>query len=133
MQLHDWAFGLAAWRAPHGLEGGEGNASTPVLERSLENVGAFVMGRKMFGGGEGPWAEPLWNGWWGDEPPFRAPVLVLTHHAREPVSFENGTSFEFVTGGAESALARAKDLAGDRDVVISGGASIVQQYLATGL
>ena len=133
MQLHDWAFGLAAWRKPHGLEGGEVNASTPVVERTLENVGAYLMGRNMFGGGEGPWAEPVWNGWWGDDPPFQVPVVVLTHHAREPVSFENGTSYVFVTDGLEAALAQAEELAAGKDVVIAGGASVVQQYLAAGL
>ena len=133
MQLHDWAFGLAAWRRPHGLDGGEVNASTAVVERSLENVGAYLMGRNMFGGGEGPWGEPVWNGWWGDDPPFQVPVVVLTHHAREPVTFENGTSYVFVTDGFEAALARAEELAAGKDIVIAGGASVVQQYLAAGL
>jgi dihydrofolate reductase len=133
MQLHDWAFALEAWRRPHGLEGGEVNASTTVVERTLENVGAYLMGRNMFGGGEGPWGEPLWNGWWGDDPPFQMPVVVLTHYAREPVAFENGTSYVFVTDGVEAALARAEELAAGKDVVIAGGASLVQQYLGAGL
>ncbi len=132
MQLHDWAFALEAWRRPHGLEGGETNASTRVVEESLENVGAYLMGRSMFGGGTGPWREPLWNGWWGDDPPFHVPVFVLTHHARDPLPLEGGTTFMFVTEGTEAALAAAREAAAGRDVVIAGGASIVQQCLAAG-
>ena len=132
MQLHEWAFGLEAWRRPHGLEGGERNASTSVVEESLANVGAYLMGRTMFGGGTGPWSEPRWNGWWGDDPPFHVPVFVLTHHTREPLPLKGGTTFTFVTDGIEAALAAAREAAGDRDVVIAGGASIVQQCLAAG-
>src|SRR5436190_9654694 len=129
MQLHDWAFELAAWRAPHGLEGGEVNASTPVIEELTANVGAYVMGRNMFGGGTGPWPEPAWNGWWGDHPPFHAPVFVVTHHPREPLELEGGTTFTFVTEGVETALGQAQAAAGGGDVVIAGGASVVQQAL----
>src|ERR1700712_4438790 len=85
MQLHEWAFALAAWREPHGKDGGEVNASTGVVEQSLAKVGAVVMGRKMFGGGPGPWSERPWDGWWGEDPPFGVPVFVLTHHEREPL------------------------------------------------
>ena len=132
-QLHEWAFKLAAWRKPHGREGGEVNRSTEVLEESLENVGAIVMGRRMFGGGEGPWGEDPWTGWWGDDPPFHAPVFVLTHHPREPVSMQGGTSFTFVDDGIESALEQAEQAAGDEDVALGGGAEVAQQYLAAGL
>ena len=107
-QLHEWALGLEAWRKPHGLEGGETNASTAVMERILENCGAYVMGRNMFGGGTGPGPEPAWNGWWGDNPPFHHPVFVLTHHPREPLSLEGGTTFTFVTTGIEAALEQAR-------------------------
>lgn len=131
--LHEWAFSLAAWRAPHGLEGGEENASTPVLEEMLANVGAYLMGRNMFGGGPGPWSEPPWNGWWGENPPFHVPVFVLTHHPREPLELAGGTTFYFVTGGSNAALALAREAAGDRDVVIAGGADAVQQYLRAGV
>src|SRR6478735_4779995 len=82
-QLHEWALALEAWRRPHGLEGGEVNESTPVMEAAQENVGAYVMGRNMFGGGPGDWGDDPWNGWWSDDPPFHAPVFVVTHHARE--------------------------------------------------
>jgi dihydrofolate reductase len=133
-QLHEWALPLAAWRAPHGLEGGEVNESSAVIEASLSNMGATIMGRNMFGGGPGPWnhREP-WNGWWGDNPPFHHPVFVLTHHKREPLELEGGTTFTFVTDGVEAALEQAKRAANGKDVALSGGASAAQQYLAAGL
>lgn len=132
MQLHEWAFALEAWRRPHGREGGEVNASTEVVERSLQNVGATVMGRNMFGG-EGAWQENPWDGWWGEEPPFHMPVFVVTHHAREPVHKQGGTTFTFVTDGIEAALEQAREAAGGKDVALGGGANIAQQYLAAGL
>jgi dihydrofolate reductase len=132
-QLHEWVIKLAAWRKPHGREGGEVNASTPVMEEALENVGATVMGRKMFGPGPGPWGDDPWGGWWGDEPPFHTPVFVLTHHEREPLEKEGGTTFTFVTDGIESALGQAKQAAGGKDVSLGGGAEAAQQYLAAGL
>ncbi len=130
--LHDWAIRAAAWREQHGREGGETNADDAVIRETLDNTGAFVMGRKMFGGGEGPWDES-WKGWWGEEPPFHVPVFVLTHHAREPLVMEGGTTFTFVTEGIEAALSSAAAAAGDRDVMIAGGADVAQQYLAAGL
>jgi dihydrofolate reductase len=132
-QLHEWAFKLATWRKPHGLEGGEVNASTEVLEESLDNIGATVMGRNMFGGGPGPWGENPWDGWWGEDPPFRTPVFVLTHHEREPLEKQGGTTFTFVTNGIASALEQAKEAAGGKDVSLGGGAKVIQQYLAAGL
>ena len=132
--LHEWVVKLAAWRAPHGLPGGVVDASSPVMEEAVTNVGATVMGRNMFGGGPGPWDESSpWNGWWGDDPPFHTPVFVLTHHARESVEMQGGTTFHFVTEGIESALQQAREAAGDRDVMIGGGAATIQQYLAAGL
>jgi dihydrofolate reductase len=133
MQLHEWAFALAAWRKPHGREGGEVNASTEVVEGALANVGATIMGRKMFGGEEGPWGEDPWEGWWGEDPPFHTPVYVLTHHAREPLEKSGGTTFHFVTDGISSALAQAKEAAGGKDVALGGGANVAQQYLSAGL
>ncbi len=132
-QLHEWAFKLATWRKPHGLEGGEVNASTEVVEESLENIGATVMGRNMFGGGPGPWGDDPWEGWWGDDPPFRTAVFVLTHHEREPLEKQGGTTFTFVTTGIESALAQAEEAAAGKDVSLGGGANVIQQYLAAGL
>ena len=134
MRLHEWAFPLAVWRAMHGLEGGEVNESTRVVEESLANIGASVMGRNMFGGHPGPWdAEKPWNGWWGVNPPFHHPVFVLTHHARKPLELEGGTTFIFVRDGIESALDQARRAAGGKDVSLAGGASAAQQYLAAGL
>jgi dihydrofolate reductase len=132
MQLHEWAFELAAWRKPHGQDGGEVNASTKVVEESLENLGAAVMGRNMFGGA-GSWGDDPWDGWWGDDPPFHMPVFIVTHHAREPVTKEGGTTFTFVTDGIESALEQAREAADGKDVGLSGGANVAQQYLKAGL
>jgi dihydrofolate reductase len=133
MQLHEWAFKLAAWREPHGREGGEVNASSEIVERSLANVGASVMGRNMFGGGPGPWGEDPWDGWWGDNPPFHTPVFVLTNHARASLEKQGGTTFFFVCSGIESALEQAMDAADGKDVSLGGGANVAQQYLAAGL
>jgi dihydrofolate reductase len=131
-QLHEWAFRLAAWRAPHGLEGGETGPESDQVEQMLAATGATVMGRKMFSGGAGPWADdPNANGWWGDEPPFHHPVFVVTQHAREPLPLQGGTTFFFVDG-VERALDAARSAADGRDVQIAGGASMVQQYLALG-
>jgi len=133
MQLHEWVFELAAWREPHGREGGIVNESTPVVEEWQANVGATIMGRNMFGGGPGPWGADPWQGWWGEEPPFHVPVFVLTHHAREPLALQGGTTFHFVTDGIESALTQANEAAGGKDVALAGGAGAAQQYLAAGL
>jgi dihydrofolate reductase len=134
MRLHEWAFSLAVWRSMHGLEGGEVNESTPVVEESLANIGATVMGRNMFGGHPGPW-DPTkpWNGWWGANPPFHHPVFVLTHHPREPLELEGGTTFIFFTDGIEAALDQARRAAGGKDVSLAGGAKAAGQYLAAGL
>ena len=129
--LHEWVVALRAWRERHGLEGGEVNASTRVLEESLADVGAEIMGRGKFGGGPGPWDDE-WQGWWGDEPPFHMPVFVLTHHERDPLTLSD-TTFTFVTDGIEAALDRARDAAGGKDVLLGGGASVINQYLAAGL
>jgi dihydrofolate reductase len=132
--LHEWALPLEAWRKPHGLPGGEINASTKVIEERLAATGAVVMGRRMFSGGGGPWEDdPNAGGWWGDDPPFHVPVFVLTSHPRETVTLKGGTTFTFVTEGIEAALDEARAAAEDRDVFVSGGASVVQQYLEAGL
>jgi dihydrofolate reductase len=131
-ELHGWLVGLKAFRESHGGEGGEVNESTPFAEDILAGAGATVMGRNMFGGGPGPWDES-WRGWWGESPPYHHPVFVLTHHAREPLSMEGGTTFHFVTDGIESALEQARAAAGERNVSLGGGASVAQQNLAAGL
>jgi dihydrofolate reductase len=133
-QLHEWVFPLEAWRKPHGKEGGEVNASTKVVEEVVANVGAGVMGRNMFGPvAGGDWGDESWKGWWGDDPPFQHPVFVLTHHERQPLEMEGGTTFTFVTDGLESALEQARDAADGKDVQLHGGASVAQQFLAASL
>jgi dihydrofolate reductase len=133
-RLHDWAVALAAWRAPHGLEGGTVDASTAVFDELLANIGATIMGRNMFGGHPGPWdSKNPWKGWWGANPPFHHPLFVLTHHPRPPLVMEGGTTFTFVTDGISSALGLARRAAGHQDVALAGGANIARQYLAADL
>jgi dihydrofolate reductase len=133
-QLHEWVVRLATWREAHGLSGGERNADSDVLAESVASTGAVVMGRRMFSGGEGPWSDdPNADGWWGDTPPFGVPVFVVTHHPRETVEKQGGTTFAFVTDGAEAALERARAAAGDGNVAVAGGASVAQQLLRAGL
>jgi dihydrofolate reductase len=132
-ELHEWAFAAASWRKAHGREGGEGGVDSDVLAEHVESVGATIMGRKMFSGGSGDWADDLnASGWWGDEPPFHHPVFVLTHHEREPLEL-TGTTFHFVTDGIQSALGRAREAAGDKAVALAGGAEAARQYLNAGL
>jgi dihydrofolate reductase len=133
-QLHEWAIALAAWREPHGLEGGATTASSELIADGLAATGAVVMGRRMFSGGAGAWEDdPKAEGWWGDDPPFHVPVFVLTHHARDLLPKQGGTTFTFVTDGVESAIDQARAAAQDKDVAIGGGASVVQQALGAGL
>jgi len=133
-RLHEWAVSLAAWRESHDKQGGEVNESTSIMEQTLENVGAGVMGRNMFGPvGGGNWGDEPWKGWWGDDPPYHNDVFILTHYPREPVETEGGTTFHFVTDGIERALGRAKESADGQDVRLWGGAEVIQEYLAAGL
>jgi dihydrofolate reductase len=133
-RLHEWAFGLVNFRERHGLSGGTTGPDNDLVAESLAATGAVVMGRRMFSGGAGPWSDdPNADGWWGDEPPFRVPVFVLTHHARKPLVKQGGTTFTFVTDGIESALEQARAAAEDTDVAVAGGATLVQQYLKAGL
>jgi dihydrofolate reductase len=131
--LHEWMFELRIWQRMHGEKGGQVNVSNEVLEEAFSGVGAYIMGRNMFGGGPGAWSgDPPWRGWWGDNPPYHTPVFVLTHHSRQPLEMDGGTTFIFVTDGIDSALQQARDAAGNRDVVVAGGANVAQQYLAAG-
>ncbi|MDQ1719144.1 MAG: hypothetical protein QOE89_3097 [Pseudonocardiales bacterium] len=132
IRLHEWAFQTEAWRRQQGLTGGERTADSDVIDEVVQDVGAYIMGRNMFGGGGGPWDES-WTGWWGEEPPYHAPVFVLSSHAREPLLMKGGTTFTFVSDGIESALQQALAAGGGSDVAIAGGASVVQQYLKAGL
>jgi dihydrofolate reductase len=122
-RLHEWVYGLASWREPHGLEGGETNRDSEILEEAMGNLGAVVVGRRMFDNAGG----------WGDNPPFHVPVFVLTHEAREQEAKEGGTTFTFVTDGVETAIDQAQTAAGDKDVSIGGGANTIRQFLRAGL
>lgn len=132
-RLHEWVVKLASWRAQHGLEGGETGPDDELVEESVRSTGAYVMGRRMFSGGEGPWdADSNAGGWWGEETPFEVPVFVLTHHSRETLVKEDGTTFVFVAD-VEDAIEQARKVAGEKDVTIAGGASVIQQALRAGL
>ena len=117
----------------HGEPGGERGPNDDVLRQTFDNIGATIMGRNMFGGGPGPWREPPWQGWWGENPPYHTPVFILTHHPRDPLVMQGDTTFHFVTDGIESALAQARQAAAGKDVALIGGARAAQQYLAAGL
>jgi dihydrofolate reductase len=133
-ELHGWIVPLAAWREAHGEQGGEVNESARIVEESRENIGAGVMGRNMFGPiGGGDWGDEQWTGWWGDDPPYHCDVFIVTHHPRDPAEMEGGTTYHFVTDGIESALEQARKAAGGKDVMLWGGAQVIQQYLAAGL
>jgi dihydrofolate reductase len=133
MELHEWALRLASWRRAHGGEGGETGPDSDLMAEHVASFGAVVMGRRMYSGGEGPWADdPNAGGWWGEDPPFHVPVFVLTHHPRESVEMQGGTTFHFVTEGIDAALDRAEEAAGGRDVHVAGGADAVRQTLAAG-
>jgi dihydrofolate reductase len=128
-KLHDWAFATRSFRAMHGMEGGATGPDDDVAAESFQNVGATIMGRHMFGPDSGTWGENPWRGWWGENPPYHTPVFVLTHHARDPLEMEGGTTFHFVTEGIHAALERARSAAAGKDVLIGGGADVVQQCL----
>ncbi|HEY1215958.1 MAG TPA: dihydrofolate reductase family protein [Bryobacteraceae bacterium] len=132
-EIFQWFFHTKTFRAMHGQEGGSVDVDDEFARRSMENFGAFILGRNMFGPVRGPWLDDSWKGWWGDNPPYHAPTFVLTHHPREPLVMEGGTTFHFVTAGIEEALRLAKQAAGGKDVKIGGGVSTVRQYLAAGL
>jgi dihydrofolate reductase len=135
-ELHGWFFQTDVFKKMHGLGDGAKGIDNDAAARSFENVGAFILGRNMFGPVRGPWPDDSWKGWWGDNPPYHTPVFVLTHHARAPLTMAGGTAFHFVTDGIESALKQAKAAAQsqgkDKDVRIGGGVSTIRQYLAAG-
>lgn len=128
-ELMQWFFPTLSWRRMHGLEGGESGVDEDFAARGLSGIGAWILGRNMFGPVRGPWPDESWRGWWGEEPPYHTPVFVLTHHARRPLEMKGGTVFHFVTDGIESALRQAKAAAGDKDVRLGGGVATIRQYL----
>ena len=131
-ELHGWFQKTAAFRQMHGQDGGSHGVDNEFARRSFENVGAWVLGRNMFGPVRGPWIDESWKGWWGEEPPYHVPVFVLTHHPRAPLPMKGGTIFYFVTEGIETALEKAKEAAQGKDVRIGGGVSTIRQYLMAG-
>jgi dihydrofolate reductase len=131
-EMFSWFFQTDVWKKMHGESGGSRGVDNQMAERAFENVGAWILGRNMFGPVRGPWPDESWKGWWGEEPPYHVPVFVLTHHARKPLAMQGGTTFHFVTDGAESALKRAREAAAGRDVRIGGGVSTIRQYLIAG-
>ena len=131
--MMDWFIHTRSWRAMHGQDGGETGIDNGMAQQGFQGIGAWILGRNMFGPVRGPWPDDSWKGWWGDEPPYHTPVFVLTHHARAPLRMKGGTEFHFVTDGIQSALAQAKAAAGDRDVRLGGGVATVREYLQAGL
>ena len=135
LKMFDWVFPTRTWQQMHGEDDGETGVDDNVAALGFQNLGAFILGRNMFGPGRGDWPEgpDEWKGWWGDEPPYHTPVYVLTHHPRASLEMKGGTTFHFVTDGIHSALAEAKQAAGEKDVRIGGGVSTIRQYLSAGL
>lgn len=133
MDLMEWFFHTQTWRRMHGQEGGESGVDDAVAEQGFAGIGAWIIGRNMFGPVRGPWPDESWKGWWGEEPPYHTPVFVLTHHPRAPLAMAGGTEFRFVTGGIHAALEQATAAAGGRDVRLGGGVATLRQYLRAGL
>jgi len=132
-ELMEWFFSTRAWRQMHGLEGGETGTDNRMAEQGLAGLGAWILGRNMFGPIRGPWPDENWKGWWGDEPPYHTPVFVLTHHARAPLLMKGGTEFRFVTEGIHAALQQAREAAGGRDIRLGGGVATIREYLRDAL
>ena len=132
-EVFQWFFNSRVWRRMHGLEGGETGIDNQMAERGFEGVGAWILGRNMFGPVRGPWPDDSWKGWWGEDPPYHTPVFVLTHHPRTALRMAGGTEFRFVTEGIHAALEQARAAAGAADVRIGGGVATIRQYLKAGL
>jgi len=131
--LMEWFFNTRTWRQMHGQEGGETGVDDKIAAAGLAGIGAWILGRNMFGPIRGAWPDDSWKGWWGDEPPYHTPVFVLTHHARQPLRMAGGTEFRFVTGGIQPALEQARAAAGSKDIRLGGGVATIRQYLRAGL
>ena len=132
-EIMEWFFPTRVWREMHGQEGGETGVDNEMAERSMSGLGAWILGRNMFGPVRGPWPDESWRGWWGEEPPYHTPAFVLTHHARAPLAMAGNTEFRFVTNGIGSALEQARAAAGDRDIRVGGGVSTIRQFLSARL
>ncbi|MGH9572324.1 MAG: dihydrofolate reductase family protein [Candidatus Acidiferrales bacterium] len=132
-ELFEWFFSTRTWRQMHGDDGGSTGVDDNWARRGMENVGAWILGRNMFGPVRGPWPDDSWKGWWGDEPPYHVPTFVMTHHPRPPLVMKGGTTFHFITNGIDAALHQAKESAQGKDVRIGGGVATIQQYLRAGL
>ena len=132
-ELFGWFMHTRTWQQMQGIGSGESGVEDDLAARGFDNLGAWIMGRNMFGPVRGPWPDERWRGWWGEEPPYHCPVFVLTHHARPPLAMKGGTEFRFVTDGIESALAQAKEAAGGKDVRLGGGVATIRQYLSARL
>jgi len=132
-ELFDWCFHTRTWQEMHGNGSGETGVDDQFAQRGFAGLGAWILGRNMFGPVRGPWPDESWKGWWGEEPPYRVPVFVLTHHERAPLEMKGGTVFRFVTGGIDSALRQARDAAGGLDVRVGGGVATIRQFLRAGL
>jgi len=132
-RIMEWFFSTRCFARMHGQAGGESGVDDAVAARGFEGIGAWIIGRNMFGPVRGPWPDESWRGWWGDEPPYHTPVFVLTHHARAPLAMAGGTTFHFVTGGIHAALEQARAAAGGGDVRLGGGVATLRQYLGAGL
>jgi dihydrofolate reductase len=133
LALHQWFFATRTFQRMHGHDGGQDGVDEDFAVRAFQNVGAWILGRNMFGPIRGDWPDESWKGWWGDNPPYHTPVFVLTHHARASITMEGGTTFHFVTGGIDEALDRARQAAGGMDVRLGGGVATIRQYLNAGL
>jgi dihydrofolate reductase len=132
-ELHQWFFGTKTFQSMFGNGAGSEGVDEDYARRSMEGFGAFILGRNMFGPVRGDWPDDSWKGWWGDNPPYHAPTFILTHHPRDPIVMEGGTTFTFVTDGIEAALVQARAAAGDRDIKIGGGVATLRQYLKANL
>ena len=132
-ELMEWFFQTQAWRSMHGEQGGETGVDNGMAEQGFQGIGAWILGRNMFGPVRGPWPDESWKGWWGDEPPYHTPVFVLTHYPRAPLRMAGGTEFHFITGGIHAALVQARAAARGGDVRLGGGVATIRQYLQAGL
>jgi dihydrofolate reductase len=133
LALHEWAFNTRTFHAMHGKDGGSSGVDDDFVARGFDNIGAWIIGRNMFGPVRGPWPDDTWKGWWGDDPPYHAPAFVLTHHPRRSLTMQGGTTFHFVTDGIHAALRRAREASQEKDIRLGGGVATIREFLRDGL